>query len=327
MSKSQRLPLAIGAFILGAIILVFIALLFFSGGRIFAEKAPVVMFFNNSIQGLQVGAPVKLKGVVIGEISDLSIDFPNNNSQGITAAVHANLLLKRINLKGIQVGEEFFFHAIDNGLRAQLNYQSLLTGLLYVELDFYPSTLPQFHGGNNAILELPTIETDFESLSKDLQSLNLKSLVNNVDNLAQQLSDIAASGQIKQALESFDSAANAVKNTAVHIDTTQATLGQHSAEVLVKLDNLLVQLNQDEPKIIQSLDHSLTALRETLLSINQLTSQAGNSLAQDSPLLIKLDNTLEEIHRAARSLRSLSETLDEQPEAIIRGKKTIPLGE
>ena len=321
MSKSQRLPLAIGAFIFGAIILVFIALLFFSGGRIFAEKAPVVMYFNNSVQGLQVGAPVKLKGVVIGEISDISIDFPNDSSQGVTASVHADLLLKRINLKGIQVGEEFFSHAIENGLRAQLNYLSLLTGQLYVELDFYPNTSAHFHDDKDSLLELPTIATDFESLFKDLQSLNLKNVITNVDKLAQQLSDIAASGKIQQALDNFDSAATAVRNTAVHIDTTQATLGTKSAEVLTKLDSLLMQLNKDEPQMVESLNLSLAALHKTLVSIDQLANQAGNSLDQNSPLVIELTNTLAEISRTARALRSLSETLDEQPEAIIRGKQ------
>jgi paraquat-inducible protein B len=321
MSKSQRLPLAIGAFIFGAIILVFIALLFFSGGRIFAEKAPVVMYFNNSVQGLQVGAPVKLKGVIIGEISDISIDFPNDSSQGVTASVHADLLLKRINLKGIQVGEEFFSHAIENGLRAQLNYLSLLTGQLYVELDFYPNTSARFHDDKDSLLELPTIATDFESLFKDLQSLNLKNVITNVDKLAQQLSDIAASGKIQQALDNFDSAATAVRNTAAHIDTTQATLGTKSAEVLAKLDSLLMQLNKDEPQMVESLNLSLAALHKTLVSIDQLANQAGNSLDQNSPLVIELTNTLAEISRTARALRSLSETLDEQPEAIIRGKQ------
>tara|TARA_R110002126_G_scaffold119409_4_gene260345 strand:- start:3513 stop:4484 length:972 start_codon:yes stop_codon:yes gene_type:complete len=321
MSKSQRLPLAIGAFIFGAILLVFIALLFFSGGRIFAEKAPVVMYFNNSVQGLQVGAPVKLKGVVIGEISDISIDFPNDSSQGVTASVHADLLLKRINLKGIQVGEEFFSHAIENGLRAQLNYLSLLTGQLYVELDFYPNTSARFHDDKDSLLELPTIATDFESLFKDLQSLNLKNVITNVDKLAQQLSDIAASGKIQQALDNFDSAATAVRNTAVHIDTTQATLGTKSAEVLTKLDSLLMQLNKDEPQMVESLNLSLAALHKTLVSIDKLANQAGNSLDQNSPLVIELTNTLAEISRTARALRSLSETLDEQPEAIIRGKQ------
>lgn len=321
MSKSQRLPLAIGAFIFGAIILVFIALLFFSGGRIFAEKAPVVMYFNNSVQGLQVGAPVKLKGVVIGEISDISIDFPNDSSQGVTASVHADLLLKRINLKGIQVGEEFFSHAIENGLRAQLNYLSLLTGQLYVELDFYPNTSARFHDDKDSLLELPTIATDFESLFKDLQSLNLKNVITNVDKLAQQLSDIAASGKIQQALDNFDSAATAVRNTAAHIDTTQATLGTKSAEVLAKLDSLLMKLNKDEPQMVESLNLSLAALHKTLVSIDQLANQAGNSLDQNSPLVIELTNTLAEISRTARALRSLSETLDEQPEAIIRGKQ------
>ena len=79
MSHKKNRSLAIGAFIVGAILLVFVALLFFSGGRFFADKKRVVMYFEGSVQGLQVGAPVKLKGVVLGEIIDISINFERDN--------------------------------------------------------------------------------------------------------------------------------------------------------------------------------------------------------------------------------------------------------
>jgi paraquat-inducible protein B len=319
--KSQRLPFAIGAFIMGAFLLIFMALLFFSGSRFFAEKAPVIMYFDGSVQGLQVGAAVKLKGVVIGEISDIRIDFSSDSSQKVTAAVSAVLLLKQINLKGIPVDSEFFTRAIEKGLRAQLNFQSLLTGLLYVELDFYPGTKASLHG-EQAVLELPTIATDFEALSKSFQSLDLKGLVSNLDTLAQELTQIASSGKIQQALTSFDNAATSVALTAKRLNTTQAELGLDAKTVLAKLDSLIVRLNSDEPKLMGSLEQSLTQLRATLGNIDLATSKANDTLGQDSPIIIQLHYTLEELSRSARALKNLSETIDEQPEALLRGKQT-----
>ena len=190
-----------------------------------------------------------------------------------------------------------------------------------MELDFYPNTASHLHGKNDDLLELPTIANDFASLSKDLQSLDLKSLVTNIDNLAKELSVIASSGKIDQTLDNFNNAAIAVRNTALHIDTTQATFSESGMILLAQLDSLLAQLNKDEPQLAQSLNDSLATLRNTLTNIDELTTQVGYSLDQNSPLLIELTKTLAEIHRAARSLRSLSETLDEQPEAIIQGKK------
>lgn len=320
--KAQRLPFAIGAFILGAILLIFTALLFFSGGRLFAEKEPIIMYFDGSVQGLQVGAAVKLKGVIIGEISDIRIDFPSDSSQKVTAAVSANLLLERIKLKGIQVDADFFSRAIDKGLRAQLNFQSLLTGLLYVELDFYPDTPTHLRGGQGNVLELPTIATGFELFSQDFQSIDFKGLVDNVDKLAQELSDIASSGQIQRTLTSFDTAAKAVETTANQFNHTQASLEKNAQVVLARLDKLLLQLSQDEPKLLQSVQTSLTELRTTLMSLDKLAIEATGTLGQGSPLVIQLNNTLKEVSRSARALRSLSETLDEQPESLLRGKRT-----
>ena len=63
MTNSKNTSFAIGAFIVGAMVLIFIALIFFSGGRLFSKKEKVIMYFEGSVQGLQIGAPVKLKGV------------------------------------------------------------------------------------------------------------------------------------------------------------------------------------------------------------------------------------------------------------------------
>jgi paraquat-inducible protein B len=281
------------------------------------------MYFDGSVQGLQVGAAVKLKGVIIGEISDIRIDFPSDSSQKVTAAVSANLLLERIKLKGIQVDADFFSQAVDKGLRAQLNFQSLLTGLLYVELDFYPDSPIHLRGEQGNVLELPTIATGFELFAQDFQSIDFKGLVNNLDKLAQELSKIARSGQIQRTLTGFDTAAKAIETTANNVNHTQASLEKSAQVVLARLDKLLQQLSQDEPKLLQSVDASLTELRHTLESLDKLAIEATGTLGPRSPLVIQLNNTLKEVSRSARAIRSLSETLDEQPESLLQGRKTL----
>ena len=130
----NRKSFTIGAFIVGAIVLIFFVLIFFSGGNIFSQKERVIMYFEGSIQGLQIGAPIKLKGVILGEITDIQINFDNSgqandNKSTILTAVTGDLVLQRINRKGAEVKRAFFEEAIKDGLRAQLNYQSFLTGL------------------------------------------------------------------------------------------------------------------------------------------------------------------------------------------------------
>ena len=109
MAKNKSF--AIGAFIVGALLVVFFALLFFSGGRIFSQKERVVMYFDGSVQGLQIGAPIKLKGVVLGEITDIQINFQSDDKPALTA-VTADLVLQRINSKGTDVNNEFLVDAI-----------------------------------------------------------------------------------------------------------------------------------------------------------------------------------------------------------------------
>src|SRR5690606_41735510 len=105
MSTKKNTSLAIGAFIAGAVLLVFVALIFFSGGRLFAEKDRVIMYFSGSVQGLQVGAPIKLKGVVLGQINDIQIIFQSDNKTIVTA-VTADLVMERISSEGSEINNE-----------------------------------------------------------------------------------------------------------------------------------------------------------------------------------------------------------------------------
>lgn len=318
MSNRKNPSFVIGSFIVGATILTFALLIFFSGGNMFTDKERIVMYFDGSVQGLVVGAPVKLKGVVVGEITDIRIHFQNEEPVILTT-VTAELVMKRIHKKGAAITEEFFEEAIKNGLRAQLNYQSFLTGLLYVELDFSPSSPLKLYKLQDDYIEVPTVSTPFEEITKTIQELNLKGVVKNIDGLILQAKNIVDSGQIQTALISVSTAANSITNTSENLNKEVLRFNHTRKE----LDIWLKEMNKQTPEIAQRVSSNLVELQKTLVEFNKAADTINNTFAEDTPLVNQLNSTLEEVSRSAKAFRSLSETLEQQPEALLRGKQTL----
>lgn len=320
MSKPRSV--VIGAFIVGALLLVFIALLFFSGGQLFSHKERVIMYFEGSVQGLQIGAPIKLKGVVLGEITDIQINFQSDD-KNILTAVTAELALQRINRKGANVDQEFFEGAIQRGLRAQLNFQSFLTGLLYVELDFFPTMPAHLYGFQNDVLELPTVGTEFEEISKNLQDLNIKGVINNLEKLSANIAKLVESGTVEKTLRSVKTAADAIDQTAISFRTDINAISQELTKTSSELNTLLITLNTQAPAISLNLNNTLTQLQQSLAQFNDTAQTLDTTFAEDSPLVYQLNRTLKDVSRSANALRDLSDTLEEQPESLLRGKQTL----
>lgn len=318
MSSRKNPSFVIGSFIVGATILTFALLIFFSGGNMFTDKERIVMYFDGSVQGLVVGAPVKLKGVVVGEITDIRIHFQNEEPVLLTT-VTAELVMKRIHKKGAAITEEFFEEAIKNGLRAQLNYQSFLTGLLYVELDFSPSSPLKLYKLQDDYIEVPTVSTPFEEITKTIQELNLKGVVKNIDGLILQAKNIVDSGQIQTALVSVSTAANSITNTSENLNKEVL----HFNRTRKELDIWLKEMNKHTPEIAQKVSSNLVELQKTLVEFNKAADTINNTFAEDTPLVNQLNSTLEEVSRSAKAFRSLSETLEQQPEALLRGKQAL----
>jgi len=319
MTNSKNTSFAIGAFIVGAMVLIFIALLFFSGGRLFSKKEKVIMYFEGSVQGLQIGAPVKLKGVVLGEITDIQINFQNDDKTIVTA-VTADLVMERINSKGASVKGEFFTEAINNGMRAQLNFQSFLTGLLYVELDFYPESPAKLYQLQDQYRELPTIATQFEELSKSFAELDIKGMVTHIDEFAIELNKIIKSGEIQTAVKSVNRAANSIEKTSDSFNIQFLELSRNIEKTRIEVDKLLAELNTQTPELAQALNNTLKDLHNSLAQVNKTAASIDGTFSEDAPLLNQLNTTLNEISRSAQAFRNLSETLEQQPESVLRGR-------
>ncbi|HMB37256.1 MAG TPA: MlaD family protein, partial [Methylomirabilota bacterium] len=172
MSKRAN-PTAVGAFVLAALALVVVGIVVLGGLQLFKKEWPFVMFFEGSLTGLDEGSPVVIRGVKIGTVSRIRL-FATAPGQepliGVYVNIDPSLLPKGGEVQG-EKRELAIADLIKQGLRAQLQTQSLLTGQLLVYLDFFPDFPAVFARRDPTVQEIPTIPTTLARLQARLEAL------------------------------------------------------------------------------------------------------------------------------------------------------------
>jgi paraquat-inducible protein B len=336
-------PTLIGLFIVGAIILAVSATLLLSSGLL-RDKSRFVMFFNGSVKGLNVGAPVNFRGVKIGTVTDIRL-LLDPDTQRVYIPVYVELDPERISLIS---GEAMTAHKmsqmsdmITHGLRAQLQMQSLLTGQLAIQLDIYPDTPANLVGTDKEIIEIPTTPTPSLEFTRKVEEFPIDVLLNNIASAAAGIDKLFNGPELPQAIKQFDQTMQdysvlsgeysdlahnldqrsdalstdlniTLKEMRTTLQLTQGLIG--SGETLMNNSNDLVkQLRINADRLTVSADETLNAIKATSDSATQL-------IAEESPFQHQLTKTLEEVASSARALRILADTLEQNPETLIRGK-------
>jgi paraquat-inducible protein B len=275
-------PTAIGAFVLGGIALVLAGLLVFGSGRFFKDTTTYVMYFEDSVTGLGLGAPVVFRGVKMGEVvsvaaeidQELQIQIPVLVEIG--GGVQPHLSGELAKLPRAELRKRAIPLLIDRGLRAQLGLQSVVTGQLHVALDFHPDTQVRYRGDGD-LPEIPTIPSPLSQVRAKLESLPLEEIVTQALNVLESVDRIVGSPEMQEAVRNLN-----------------ATLA--SARSLT-----------DE-------------LEERVGPLADSAEEALSIAAHDSGTRYALENALVELGAAARSVRILAEYLERHPEALLAGK-------
>ncbi|TPW15235.1 MAG: paraquat-inducible protein B [Halothiobacillaceae bacterium] len=330
----------LGLFIVGAVILAISATLIFSGGWL-REKTLYVMYFIGSVNGLSVGAPVHFRGVKIGTVTDIRLLLDPNN-QKVKIPVYVELDPTRFSLlSGEELSTIKMLSMIKNGLRAQLQMQSLLTGQLAIQLDIYPDKPATLIGATGKIIEIPTAPSPIQELTRLLEEFPVDKLLQDLTSAIQGVDTFFSSAALPQTIKQFDQTlrdysalANDYQNLGQQLEqrsehiatdlksalgevrsTLQATQALISSgkTVMNNSNDLVNQLRNNADQITASTTETLTALKASSDSVNQL-------IAADSPLEHQLSKTLAEVASSARALRALANTLEQNPEALLKGK-------
>ena len=245
------------------------------------EVIPLRLKFQQSVRGLTVGAPVDFRGIVIGEVTSIGMEYdaPRKDFNMLVdiRIFPSRLISMSSNLDASQLHQLRLDKMVEHGMRAQLRSGSLITGQLYVALDFFRDARPARLGRSHGVDVLPTIPGDLEELQGVLQRI------------ARKLDKVP-----------FDSIGQELDATIKELHATLATAHQLGD----KLDG----------KVLPQTMQTLQQLQQTL----ETTSQA---LQANSPLQQDVRKAAQEVSETARSFRALSDYLDRHPEALIRGKQ------
>ncbi len=308
---------AIGAFIIGAALIAISAVIFINSSGWGGHKSQVVMVFDGSVKGLAVGAPVALRGVQIGQITNIHLIF-DTDTIDVTTIVEAEIDNKKFESRGSRTGD-FTQESIANGLRAQLDNQSLLTGLLYVQLDFHQKSKGVLADIDSPYPQIPTIPTDFQRITQELESMDFSSIAKDVKTIANGLSSFVGTDSFQNLPADLHNTLIAISEITAQLKTQLDSSGPKLNNVLDDTAKTMKTLGSEIPKISSAAVATLTSLHTALTTFKGTMENIENLVSDDSATIYGLKRALREVALAGRELQLLAKILEEHPEALIKG--------
>jgi len=310
---------AIGAFVLGAILIAITIVIFALGSGFGQQREKTVMVFDGSVKGLVIGAPVTLRGVQIGQVTNLELMLDSDTIE-LIMVVEAEISEKNIRRLGSNP-EAVTDELIARGLRAQLKTQSLLTGLLYIQLDFHPDKPPVFVDLKTEHLQIPTIPTELEMLTQKLEELDLAQLAEKVEGTISGLNSFLTNKDFQALPGDLQSTLAAVTQLTEELRTQVATTGPKLDTVLDDVSATVAGANEELPKFSALAKKNLKVLDKAIKGFEQTMTNINSMVEPGSATSYQLNKTLKDMGMAAEAVKQLANTINEQPESLLRGKR------
>ena len=310
---------AIGAFIVGALVIAVATLLYITGTGLGADRNKVVMVFDGSVKGLNLGAPVALRGVQIGQVTDIKIIL-DAETIDVIMLVEAEITPGNVQTVGGDTEADYTDDLIARGLRAQLNTQSLLTGLLYIQLDFHADKPIQLADIESDYTQIPTIPTDLERITREIEQIDIAKIAENLETIAEGLSEFVGSESFQQIPQDVQAALRSVQDLGTQISVQLESSGPQLDLLLAEATATMSTANRELPEITAAAKRSLVKLEEALAEVAQAADELEGLVSADSPTTYQLNEALKELAAASRSIKLLTRSLEEQPEALIKGR-------
>ncbi|MDQ1335261.1 MAG: hypothetical protein QG552_2211 [Thermodesulfobacteriota bacterium] len=353
----QASKTVIGVFVVSSIAMLIAGVIIFGSGDMFKKTMKFVMFFEDSVKGLSVGAPVIWHGVEVGSVSSVVLKA-NTKKLTVDVPVVIEVDPSRMEIEGERINKpaENMKLLIAKGLRARLALQSFVTGSSMIEVEFFPNTPVRLTGLDNRYPEIPTVRSPMDKLAQKLEDLPIEKiagkLVDILDNLDKLLGDPeieeirhnlnAASQKLDRLLGNADKlvldANRQVKEVAGNLNTKMNTLSDGMQATLADGRTLMKDaskdldgVSSDVRKLLQDADVGIKPLlkdiQAALVSAKKAMDGATNTLVHVDGLVgersntrQKLNRTLDDFSAAAKSLESLMEYLERHPESLLKGK-------
>jgi paraquat-inducible protein B len=291
--------------------------------KTYTEKKNWLLYFGGSVRGLAVGAPVEFRGIPIGKVVDVNLEF-DTDKRVFRIPVLVEIERGHISMTGsksLENERQVMDYLVEKGLRAQLKTGSLITGQLLVELDIYPEAPPARINWQAKYPELPTVPTPLEEITASLTDLlnklgrlPLEDIGKHLQDTAQGASRLVNSTELPQALAGLNQTVQQMAQLSKQLNSTVAPDLQAAAAQLntamKQVQGFAESLNSRvAPKVGATLDQAQATLADV-----------ERAAGPDSAMYSELRRVLKELADAARSIRVFSDYLERHPDALIYGK-------
>lgn len=329
----------IGGFVVAAIALLLSSILIFSSGNFFKKRYQFIMFFDDNVAGLNVGAPVKFRGVEIGSVKSITLQASTETLQ-VDIPIIVEVDPQKFHTQG---GRRAELHGnikrlIEKGLRARLDIQSFVTGQYYIQIDFLPDTEVRLRGIDSEYTEIPTVKSSLTKLSETFRDLPIKDIVENVEEITRMLRTVMEKENFEQLvnglselLENVNSLVTDTNQFVGDLQKQTGTLGGELSEVLSAVAKDINSITASTNMLLDSLNSEVgpvtSEIHAALSSAQQAFDDASTTFATaekllgDSEVRFKLGRVLDEMAAGAKSIRELGEYLERHPESLLQGKQ------
>ncbi len=305
MSKKVD-PTKLGIFVVVAFVLVVVAVALFGSGQMFKRPNRYVIVFSESVQGLNIGSPVRLKGIQLGTVVDIQAIF-QGQSNSVAIPIYVEIDRERIKNLGILAPSAVEQQAtlLKAGIRAQLVTDSIVTGQRAISLDFRPETPVRLANIDHTVPEISSIPSPLEEISETLQALPIQEIVSKFHATLTAVEQTVSSPSFTEAIQALGPTLNEVRESTAKISTELQPLIR---DLRSKVDAF------DAERIFRRLEDSLAAIDTAASDVSSLSKKG-------STFDVNLNRALLEVAAAARELRELAEMLQRRPESLLTGKQ------
>ena len=332
--KTKLSPAAVGVFVIGALALGLIALLSFGGMSLFSKPHRFMVYFDESIHGLDLGSPVKLRGVRVGRVVDLAVHYDEAATKSVvvvTCELNRNVITDEKGADLKIAGADDIQAMVDDGLRAQLGVLGLATGLLFVELDFedpaeYPApalnSTPKFV----VVPAMPSAISEYQaSLSEilsDLRKVDFAGISREAKALLVTANKKIAEADVKGLGDKVGRAADAVTAFVESPEAKQAFANLNEALVATKA--AIAKIDTQVDPVSEELKKTLANAQAALKTIDATASTTRRFVQRQGDVGDELTTALRQVAEAATALENLVSSLERNPTSLLVGKKKKP---
>jgi paraquat-inducible protein B len=338
MSKPVN-PYTIGAFLVGSLTLLIAGVLIFGGGQFFKKQSEYVIYFDGTLNGLNVGAPVTLQGVRIGAVKEISLELDQKFTRlakPVVIEIDPSVVLDSSGnpfeaATSLKARQKNATRLIAAGLRAQLQTQSLLTGLLYIECNFFPDQPAILRGINyKGLPELPSIPTTVDQIKNTAEEmftrfrkLPIEAIVNNLSITMNEVSSIMTSDELKKNREALSKTLNETEKLVANLNRNLGPFVNNMNGTVTDTRIMVRDFTRDMRPVLASSEKALKEATKALNTANSVLQESRFTLSSVDALTAPeapLWQSLEALRNAAQSTRDLTDYLERNPNSIIFGK-------